>query len=244
MAKLNLSRAALAEIARGNAQSIAALARVFNDVGDTFPSTIEEANALAGAALAAAQSAQAGLALLADALARVDAAPASVPQVDVDDTSPRAHLGTIAAQNADSVEVTGGAVDGTPVGTATPAAARFTTVGVGTLTPVYRFVVSNGGAAGVEVDSDGVAFGAGTTGILAYDRAGAAYVPLTLAASSVSLRATNTTRISVNSNGIGFFGTAPIAKPNVAGSWAGNAAGASLAAALGALGLITNSTTA
>lgn len=41
-----------------------------------------------------------------------------------------------------------------------------------------------------------------------------------------------------------FFGATPIAKPAVTGSWAGNAAGENLAAALANLGLITNNTTA
>lgn len=43
---------------------------------------------------------------------------------------------------------------------------------------------------------------------------------------------------------VGFFNTTPITKPTASGSWAGNAAGQSLAAALASLGLITNSTTA
>lgn len=41
----------------------------------------------------------------------------------------------------------------------------------------------------------------------------------------------------------GAFGATPVTKPTVTGSWAGNAAGASLAAALASLGWITNSTT-
>jgi hypothetical protein len=43
---------------------------------------------------------------------------------------------------------------------------------------------------------------------------------------------------------VGFNNTAPIAKPNVTGAWAGNAAGKALSAALAALGLITDGTTA
>jgi hypothetical protein len=128
MPKLNLTRDVLAQIAQGNKRAIAALEQVFEDVGDTFPSTIEEANALAGSALAVAQASAAALALLADALARLDAAPATPPHVEADDTTPRAHLGTISAQNADSVEITGGTVDGTAIGATTAAAAKFTTV--------------------------------------------------------------------------------------------------------------------
>jgi hypothetical protein len=108
MPKLNLSRDVLAKIAQGNQRAVIALEQVFDDVGDTFPSTIEEANALAGSALAVAQSNAALLSLLADALSRLETMPAQVPQVDADDTTPRAHLGTISAQNHDAVAITGG----------------------------------------------------------------------------------------------------------------------------------------
>lgn len=128
MAKLNLARDVLAKIAQGNQRAVIALERVFEAVGDTFPSTIEEANALAGSALVVAQSAQAALSLLVEAIARLDATPALVPLIDIDDAAPRAHMGTIAAQNADSVEITGGAIDGTPIGATTAAAAKFTTI--------------------------------------------------------------------------------------------------------------------
>ena len=128
MPKLNLTRDVLAKIAQGNQRAVAALEKVFEDVGDTFPSTIEEANALAGSALSVAQAATAVLAVLADTLARLEAAPAAVPHVDADDTAPRAHLGTVSTQNADAVELTGGTVDGTTIGATTTAAAKFTTV--------------------------------------------------------------------------------------------------------------------
>lgn len=128
MPKLNLTRDVLAKIAQGNQRAVIALEQVFSDVGDTFPSTIEEANALAGSALAVAQAATAALSLLAEALARLDVAPAQVPPMDADDTAPRAHLGTISAQNADNVEVTGGTIDNTSIGQTTAAAAKFTTV--------------------------------------------------------------------------------------------------------------------
>ena len=41
MPKLNLTRDVLAKIAQGNQRAVAALEQVFEDVGDTFPSTIE-----------------------------------------------------------------------------------------------------------------------------------------------------------------------------------------------------------
>jgi hypothetical protein len=153
-------------------------------------------------------------------------------------------LGTMAKQNANAVAITGGTINGTSIGATARNSGFFTTVGVGTGTPLYRFVVSNNGAAGLEFDSDGAAFGAGTTGVLAYDRAAAGYVPLTVAASTISLRATNSTRISVNGTGIGFFAATPVAKPTVTGSRGGNAGLASVLTALATLGLITDSTTA
>lgn len=51
------------------------------------------------------------------------------------------------------------------------------------------------------------------------------------------------TLIEWNATGLGFFGTAPIAKPTVTGAKGGNAALSSLLAQLAALGLITDSTT-
>jgi hypothetical protein len=52
---------------------------------------------------------------------------------------------------------------------------------------------------------------------------------------------TNAARFNGN---VGFFNTAPVAKPTVSGAKASNAALGSLLAALAALGLITDSTTA
>jgi len=122
-----LDRAQLARIAQNVPQTIAGLEKLLSNVG-AFPSTIEEANALAGSALAVAQVAMASLAALADALVQMEGAPAPLPPIEQDDTAPRACLGTIASQNADNVEVTGGAVDSTPIGSTTAAAGRFTTL--------------------------------------------------------------------------------------------------------------------
>jgi hypothetical protein len=104
-----LDRAQLARLAQNVPQTIAGLERLVSDVGG-MPSTIEEANALAGQALAAAQAALSLVAMLADELA------------------PRAHLGTISSQNHDAVEITGGTVDGAPVGATVAAAGKFTTL--------------------------------------------------------------------------------------------------------------------
>jgi len=120
-----LDRAQLARIAQNVPQTIAGLEQLVSSVGG-FPTTIEEANALAGSALAIAQAATAALSLLAEALAQLESAPVPQPHVDPDDTAPRHYLGTIAAQDADQIEITGGAVDGTPIGSTTAAAGTFT----------------------------------------------------------------------------------------------------------------------
>lgn len=52
------------------------------------------------------------------------------------------------------------------------------------------------------------------------------------------------TRVEANATGVGFNGSAPVAKPAVTGSRGGNAALASLLTALASEGLITDSTTA
>ena len=153
-----------------------------------------------------------------------------------------AQLGTLAKQNADNVAITGGTINGTTIGATTRSTGRFTTVGVGTGAPAYRFVVSNGGGTGLEFDSDGAAYGAGTTAILAYDRAGAGYAPLFLDAASVLLYAAGNSRLTIDLSGVGFLGAATAPRQNVTGSREGNAALASLLTAAATFGLITDST--
>lgn len=58
-----------------------------------------------------------------------------------------------------------------------------------------------------------------------------------------TLLAFGSNQVEVSATGIGFFTSAPVAKPTVTGSRGGNAALASLLTALANLGLITNSTT-
>lgn len=98
-------------------EAIRAFEGLLKDIGG-FPSTIEEANALAGQALTVANGALTTLAIVAEALVQLEGAPAPLPQVDLDDTAPRAHLGTMSSQNADRVEITGGTtgLDGGAVG--------------------------------------------------------------------------------------------------------------------------------
>lgn len=119
-----LNRAQIAKIAGGVPQTIAALEKIVGDVGG-FPSTIEEANALAGQALALVQVQGALIALLAESLEQLEGAPAAPPQVEADDHAPRTHLGTISSQDHDAVEITGGAIDATEIGKTTSADAKF-----------------------------------------------------------------------------------------------------------------------
>jgi hypothetical protein len=108
MSKLQLDRRTLAGLLQNNQQAIFAFERILGDVDGVLPSTIEEANALAGQALALVQVQGALLSLMAEALERLESAPAAPPQLEPDDTAPRTHLGTIASQDADAVDITGG----------------------------------------------------------------------------------------------------------------------------------------
>jgi len=108
MPKLMLDRRTLAQLLQNNQQAIFAFERVLGDVDAVLPSTIEEANALANQALAVAHAAMASLAVLAETVASLESAPAVPPHIDADDTTPRAHLGTLASQDADQVEIAGG----------------------------------------------------------------------------------------------------------------------------------------
>lgn len=108
-------------------QAISAFEGLLQSVG-SFPGTVEEANALAAQALATAAQALAMLAELAGALEQLAAAPAPQPLLEPDDTAPRTQLGTLGAQNHDAIEITGGAIDGTPIGQAEAAIGSFTTL--------------------------------------------------------------------------------------------------------------------
>lgn len=115
---LRLDRRTLASLLQNNQQAIATFERMLADVGFTLPSAIEEASALANAALAVAQVNAVLLTILTEAVDQLQTAPAAVPLIEPDDTAPRAHLGTISSQNADQVDITGGTV-GVDAGSAT-----------------------------------------------------------------------------------------------------------------------------
>jgi hypothetical protein len=88
-------------------------------------------------------------------------------------------------------------------------------IGIGTTSPSYKLVVSNGGAVGGEFDASGTIL-AGGFGIQAYNRSTSASVPLGLYGSSITLGATTTVngyvifKDSVNSNTYGFRGLSGI----------------------------------
>ncbi len=141
MHKMMLDRRTLAQLLQGNQLAILTFERVLKDTGETLPTAIEEANLLAGAALSVAQANGALLTMLFDALDQLERAPAvtpitagddlsppTIPAAGADDTAPSSHLGTISGQNADQVEFTGGEINGTTIGLATPAAAKFTSL--------------------------------------------------------------------------------------------------------------------
>jgi hypothetical protein len=127
---LNLNRDQLAKALGGNFPVIKAFERLVLDNSAT-PATIEEAAATANSALAVAASA---LDLLAEVAAILDAmsqAPAQAPEPSEEAYVPAVVtpvLGTMAEQDADSVAIAGGTIEGTSVGASSAAAGRFTTL--------------------------------------------------------------------------------------------------------------------
>lgn len=125
--KLGLDRQTLAKITGNDPKAIRALEQVFSDV-DATPSTVEEAAALAGQALSITQTALAMIEYAQGLLDQLISAPAALPVLDIDDMAPVSQVGTLGAQNADSVEVTGGSINGATVGASDANTGRFTTV--------------------------------------------------------------------------------------------------------------------
>jgi hypothetical protein len=71
-------------------------------------------------------------------------------------------------------------------------------VGVGTTSPSYPFVVSNGGAGGIEFVPDAAA---GLSQILAYDRSGGGYDTLRLNALDHQFNTSGTNRVTIDASG-------------------------------------------
>jgi hypothetical protein len=104
---LKLDRKTLAQFLP-NSQSILVFEKMILDVGETLPTTIEEANALAAQSQFMAAAALATLAALVAEVEPLAAAPVISAQADPDDAAPRAHAGTMSTQNHDAVDITGG----------------------------------------------------------------------------------------------------------------------------------------
>jgi len=122
--------------------------KLFQLVGTTTPANIDvifrlidEVTISAGTGNAAANSANASLDAIAQALAVLSSAPPQQPQTQPDnlqppiqsgngpdDLSPPIQVGTLGQQQADRVRITGGSIDGTVIGATTSAAATVSTL--------------------------------------------------------------------------------------------------------------------
>ena len=96
-------------------QSIRSFEQLQRSVAIDTPETIDQANNNANSAYALATAAMAQIAFILEDLENALNAPVS-------------SIGTIGYQNADEVEVTGGSIDGTPVGVTVASAGAFTTL--------------------------------------------------------------------------------------------------------------------
>lgn len=127
MPKLKLSREQLAAFLPDH-QSIRAFEQLFDDVEVTIPDAGNEANTNAGIAIAAANAAIAIAYELLSQVSQLLNAPAFQQNLPVDDFAPRVEYGTITYQNSDAVTITGGAIDGTPIGQVAAASGGFTSL--------------------------------------------------------------------------------------------------------------------
>lgn len=110
MSNLGLDREVLANITNGNQKAIKALERVFDDVAVVIPEQVTTAINQAAQAVASANQALGILADLVDRLELLAHAPTLVPQEFEQDYQPAIQMGSIAIQDAESVDITGGAV--------------------------------------------------------------------------------------------------------------------------------------
>lgn len=129
MPKLGLNRQQLATFLK-NQESIVAFEQLF-DFSAATPATIEEAAVLAGTAAAIANQALSMLAGYAELLDQLSAAPAQSAPPEPDNFTPAIApqtFGSLGEQDAAAVAITGGAIDGTPIGITTKSAGAFTTL--------------------------------------------------------------------------------------------------------------------
>jgi hypothetical protein len=121
--KLNLTRDQLATFLV-NQEQIRQFEKLFSTVDDIAPNVVLEINIAAGTAQATANAALAALSALAQDTAvndaalnakvqqALDAIPRLAQALELLALAPRAELGTIAAQNSDNVNITGGKISG------------------------------------------------------------------------------------------------------------------------------------
>lgn len=109
-------------------QSVRAFEQIFTSIQETTPDGIEAATNIANSALALAAAAISQLAEVVESLDQALMAPSVVLSEEEENMVPALQLGTIAPQNSDEVEISGGAIDGTPIGATSPNSGAFTTL--------------------------------------------------------------------------------------------------------------------
>jgi hypothetical protein len=111
MANLRLDRKTLARLLQNDHEAIVAFENLFTKAGTDTPKTVDEIAILAGTASSFAALA---LEMLADLTSRVEQSEAlpAVPAFPEPDFAPKFYWGSMAEQNADSVDITGGTISG------------------------------------------------------------------------------------------------------------------------------------
>lgn len=234
-----------------NHESIKAFEQLIEAAGQKLPDAIDGAEGAGQSALALAKVA---FGLLSDVMSELETvlnAPRALPATDHDNTQPRAHLGTIGAQNHDDVDIQGGTMTNTIIvgdqiiqggslqldndkninwkdsgGSAQRVIA---------LDAADEVIIANDAGGGVTIKISGVTIahieGAAVT--ISQDM-----ITQAIDAGSHTLKAGSTTV-----GNVGFNGAAASGAITITGSRGGNVALANLLTALATFGLIINSTT-
>jgi len=232
------------------------------ELGQSFAATStgsSDAPAIGADGLAPLLSLDAVLALVDQRLDQrlSEVAPPEAPFYGVEaqlNLTPSVWVGSLGQQNADRVSISGGAIDGTPIGATTPSTGGFTTlttsgnatIGNGSNIILQIINGNNSGAAGgaqLNVRNAGAGIiGIGNKSAIL----GGAYDATPYLFHNGELNTHGNMKIngylSITGN-VGFYGSPVAVKPTASGSRAGNAALASLLTGLAGLGLITDSTT-
>lgn len=258
MPKLMLDRQTLARLLQNDHQAIVAFEKVLGDVGGTIPSTLEEVAALASMASSMANLALELLAKNSEQLDLVSFQPVAVAPPHEEDYRPATAFGTIGQQNADSVEITGGSIDGTTIGATSASTGAFTTLTASaavTLSPANANVVMAPTGTGVVTinpatlgSMDRVAIGATTPAAAAVTTLTAsAAVTLSPANAAVNFSPTGTGTVTISPatastmNNVAIGGTTPLAGAFTTLSATGAATVAALTASSSVIGTRTYS---